>query len=1572
MSKQQWTPPPESAVLVQDKDTWEPPADKVVEVKKKASTPALPNGSNSSVIGSKPSQVSPQSIELSNQLANIAKGYQQHLTPKEREDYQKSVESIRTNPDRVRATTKEEQDAQHAMDSTMGKVGKSLTYLGSKASKGAVQIAKGGAWIFNHLNTGLADTETKGQKEFWDKVDKFTDLGLTKGQQAHIEGSKGVLPGLVQTGGMMAEIAPALAGGEYTQLPKTFFALQGLGQGKETIDNVDPDKKLHSLVRDAFVLGSGAVNGLLMGDLGENVFGKMPAGLRKNIVTDIVANAMKEGAGKELTDEGFKKLLNNGAKDFAQKFQRFGISALEKYNKSVVDLSALNAANFALKKGVDATTDKPVFNESTGDLAHSIEDIATKQAPLFAAIGAIPEATKLLPYSNFKNDIVEHVMANPNDAENIKAKMADLGQKMGWTSEEIQATNAHVDQIADAAKKLPENIKPEKRADGVQLLLDRDKLQGELTKEESKREGFDESVKDIPSKQEEYLTDKIDQANDKLRSLVTGKPTTYSKGVGDEEGKFFKTTDGKKEEITENRYNLENLERTTKQQQNGKDENAQKGDEESSQEGQQGGEKGQVSQEESGQEGNVLTQGAENAPTFTKEGNQSHAIEKISEQEGGVGEHTPGDEGRKTTETGSGNRLVGTTEGEGKEKPRFKIKGEIVTRLTPEEHTEANELLAEHGITTKDIEDEQQERNASSQATEAAIPDEKGVQQPADDGAGNAGKTTAGEKAQGEEGKTEPSAVRVENDKEGRSVKKTILTQRAYEGEIQPEVKKHLEEKGLTRKSFSQEERSKQATELINKFGHDASFQAIKAGDIDGGLAASILAQLQIKNSREMSEFPEGAERDALAKKQADLIELMEQKGYLGGEFNGQLAHEYENAELNYANVKKQVEKLTDKPLTKEQEQKIKDITSENEKLKKQLDEAESKLIDETDKAFKSGQEAAKNETKAEKAKRIADKIRAGKINNRPSIFSAATPASLVWDTAIEVTAKAVETGGKLADAIDAGIKHIKESDWYKGLSDGKKTQAEKEFERYHHENSGSTDLEDLQARFVDKKDNNFTASQARDIWNYIKTAYLDNGTSYRDAVAKTANDLGLSWRQVSEAIITPKTKRISDDMWKRQADYTRNRIAIKNWIGDQNKSAAGKLLQKVSGLFRGVAVFGHGGIFIGTHAGMTLFQPTTWNKTIPAFFRGWKFAYGNEANYERSIEELKNSKNYVLAQRAGLKNNPERINTEEYQKSQKYLGRLGLAGEKGFNAIKVLRQDLFDYHFNKLSAAERDDPAVAKSIAHLVNLATGATNVNIPSWVNEASFAGGMEAARWEKLTASPIKATNTALKAIFTPSKASPAERVFAKVWAKRVGQQLGTYSALLLANASIQNQLNPKNPVNMTNPNAPDFLKFKFGDKAIDATSGMRSTAMFMRELGKIPFESKKELHGDKRVAVAGKDIAGYARGKLSPLYGTGADFFSGQDFSGNVMPYSKDKPGKGKHKLDWLEYGSSKLPLPVAEAFNVYYKSALESGAKKSTLDDVIDGIMSGAISGTTGFRVSEYGEKDAKKNKMKKP
>lgn len=85
---------------------------------------------------------------------------------------------------------------------------------------------------------------------------------------------------------------------------------------------------------------------------------------------------------------------------------------------------------------------------------------------------------------------------------------------------------------------------------------------------------------------------------------------------------------------------------------------------------------------------------------------------------------------------------------------------------------------------------------------------------------------------------------------------------------------------------------------------------------------------------------------------------------------------------------------------------------------------------------------AESNKIKAA-TKVIAEKIRSGKTS-RPGLFQSASPGSLIWDATLEGAALIVEAGGTVAEALDKGLKILKESDWYKGLSDEQKAEAEK------------------------------------------------------------------------------------------------------------------------------------------------------------------------------------------------------------------------------------------------------------------------------------------------------------------------------------------------------------------------------------------------------------------------------------------------------------------------------------------------------------------------------------------------
>jgi hypothetical protein len=80
----------------------------------------------------------------------------------------------------------------------------------------------------------------------------------------------------------------------------------------------------------------------------------------------------------------------------------------------------------------------------------------------------------------------------------------------------------------------------------------------------------------------------------------------------------------------------------------------------------------------------------------------------------------------------------------------------------------------------------------------------------------------------------------------------------------------------------------------------------------------------------------------------------------------------------------------------------------------------------------------------AEKAKSLADNIRSGKLN-KPGYLQASAGA-VVWDTAIETIATAVEQGGNLAQAVSDGFTYIRNSEYYKALADKDKRKFIKDF----------------------------------------------------------------------------------------------------------------------------------------------------------------------------------------------------------------------------------------------------------------------------------------------------------------------------------------------------------------------------------------------------------------------------------------------------------------------------------------------------------------------------------------------
>ena len=376
------------------------------------------------------------------------------------------------------------------------------------------------------------------------------------------------------------------------------------------------------------------------------------------------------------------------------------------------------------------------------------------------------------------------------------------------------------------------------------------------------------------------------------------------------------------------------------------------------------------------------------------------------------------------------------------------------------------------------------------------------------------------------------------------------------------------------------------------------------------------------------------------------------------------------------------------------------------------------------------------------------------------------------------------------------------------------------------------------------------------------------------------------------------------------------------------------------------------------THSGGNIFIPSRWKAFWPNFFKQFKYAYGDQAEYEKAMLDLTNDPQYVMWQRGGLAVDPHKV-TDDYQTFKRLFGRISDLGDRGFNALKVMRLDMAKSEFNKLSEVEKSDPNTIKEISKLINNSTGATKIIVPKPLGVAFFAPRLEASRWQRLLIQPAKA----LKVFSNWNKYTPSEQAAAKITAKRSGEMMATLAGLLAANQALLSLSGSKQNINMTDPEASDWLKFKIGNKTIDATGGIVSTSKFIAGLIITSLESQKRLHGKERSDKIFNLLGSYVRGKLSPFASTLFDFATHKDYAKNVLPPFSDKPGKGKEHLTWREYLlQQQTPIPIAEAVKDINESMKEKGMKEPDITDLIGGIFTGTESALTGARVGNAPKK----------
>lgn len=482
-------------------------------------------------------------------------------------------------------------------------------------------------------------------------------------------------------------------------------------------------------------------------------------------------------------------------------------------------------------------------------------------------------------------------------------------------------------------------------------------------------------------------------------------------------------------------------------------------------------------------------------------------------------------------------------------------------------------------------------------------------------------------------------------------------------------------------------------------------------------------------------------------------------------------------------------------------------------------------------------------------------------------------------------------------------------------------------------------DLPGLRTHFSSRASGKFTLPEIGAIWNRAR-AYIDSGTTdFRKISEGVATDLGLTPKEVVDALSQNRTvRKMSNDLYRQMYERRKIKQNAKLWIESANKPAWQRAIRSVTNYPRAIAILGHANAMV-THAGQNAFRPGAWKAWGRNMALNYRFL-GNKALHEAQMQALENHPLYNLALRSKLRVAPGMI--EDYASYGKFLGTLGEAGNRAMDSLKTFRMDMFASELEKFAPEIRQD--VAPLLAQFINHISGFGDIGHGTHatvMREVMFAPSLEASRWANVVGDPIKYA----KVRANWKNATPAEKAMTKYYAGQQAKLAGVMVTALLANQALQSATGQEDGVNLTDPSRSDWMKFKWDSHTYDITGNVTSPVKFIGTMLKdVLTESQR---GEGHLERMGKDSLRYVRGKVDPKYGIAADVLDNQNAIGQAVPWT-DEVRKKQRQISWSEYAWSHAPIPVAEAAREIYDSMVENGTDEVTAHDLIGGIMAGVI------------------------
>lgn len=496
------------------------------------------------------------------------------------------------------------------------------------------------------------------------------------------------------------------------------------------------------------------------------------------------------------------------------------------------------------------------------------------------------------------------------------------------------------------------------------------------------------------------------------------------------------------------------------------------------------------------------------------------------------------------------------------------------------------------------------------------------------------------------------------------------------------------------------------------------------------------------------------------------------------------------------------------------------------------------------------------------------------------------------------------------------------------------------------------------QAVLAAKKAQAALADPAAQAWDKARS-YIEKGMdNFDDIRNKLAVDLGQSVDKVTRLLASDKrAKYLTDDAWRKQLTARELKQNSRNWLISLDVPAYKKWLATVPRALFSLKVGFHGTVALGTHAPMIAFQPRFWESYARNYGKMYRMNFG-KAYYERQVQDLVRNPNYTVSQRAGLQNNPHVFEDYTSPDTMQWMGALTAMGNRGYFVLKLLRQDMFDQHWNNLPKTQKI-PEVAAAIADSVNHATGVTQRGAPfKGASVAFFAPRLEASRAAWLVVDPLKAADT----FFNWKNADPGQKWFAVNQLKEKAWIFGTMGGVLALNAGLLAAMNSKQKINWDDPMKSDWLKFKVGGMTVSYGNAFLNLTRMPARLWAVRNPQgrlgKSVQPGDKMSEVVGE----YIRSQLAPASSITADLVTTTDFKGRPLPGSnypvpKRQRQQGIEPYTWSEYITEAVaPIPVEEAIKEVWGQGM--GMSPDQIKKYRKAFITWSFMSGTGGRMTE--------------